>query len=352
MKKKVLAALLTAAMVLTLAGCGSGSSTGTSSTDEGASEEEASAETSEEDKSEEADDSSASSGDEKDITIALLPKTLSNPYFVAMQDYAEKEAEELSKDGVKVTIEASAPPTEDDINQQLSMFEDYLEKGVDGIIICPCGTAEVVDYIKEANEKDVPVITIDTDADEGAEVAAFIGTNNYDGGKLAGEWTAENIDGEVAIITGMLGNQCHTDRTNGFEDGIEGADNVELVGDVQPCNGDQGTAMSIAENLLSTYPNLQCIYVTNDTGALGAAAAVEAAGRDVKVIGFDGSPDGAQSILDGGMTITIAQTPGIMAQEAVKAMVELLEDGTQPESQYTACEVVDESNAEDYLEWH
>lgn len=81
---------------------------------------------------------------------------------------------------------------------------------------------------------------------------------------LAGEWTAANVNGQVAVITGTLGNQCHTDRTNGYLDGLKGASNIELVGDVQPCNGDQGTAMSIAENLLTAYPDLQCIYVTSD----------------------------------------------------------------------------------------
>ena len=183
----------------------------------------------------------------------------------------------------------------------------------------------------------------------------FIGTNNYDGGYLAGEWTAENVEGEVAIITGMLGNQCHTDRTNGYLDGVKAATDagtVTLVGEVQPCNGDQGTAMGIAENLLTAYPNLKCIYVTNDTGALGAAAAVKAAGRDVKVIGFDGSPDGAQSIVKGEMTATVAQTPGVMAKEGVSALYNLIVNGTAPEDMYTACAMVTAENASDYLNWH
>lgn len=288
----------------------------------------------------------------KTITLALLPKTLSNPYFVAMQDFAEKAAEQLSTDDLKVEIVTSAPPSEDGVNEQITMFESYLEKGVDGVLIVPCGTAEVVQTIQKANAKDVPVICLDTDADEGAEVTAFIGTNNYDGGVLAGQWTAENVNGEVAVITGTLGNQCHTDRTNGYLDGIGDAANIQLVGDVQPCNGDQGTAMSIAENLLAAYPNLQCIYVTSDTGALGAATAVQATGRDVKVIGFDGSPNGAQSILDGGITATVAQTPGLMAEEGVKALVALLTDGTKAEDQYTACSMVTIDNANDYLQWH
>ena len=293
----------------------------------------------------------AASG-KKTVTFALLPKTLSNPYFVAMQEFAEKTAESLSNDEYKVAIVASAPPSEDGVNEQITMFESYLENGVDGVMIVPCGTAEVVDTIKKANEKNVPVICLDTNADDGADVTAFIGTNNYDGGKLAGEWTVSNINGQVAMITGTLGNQCHTDRTNGYLDGIKGASNIELVGDVQPCNGDQGTAMGIAENLLTAYPQLQCIYVTSDVGAMGAATAVKASGRDVKVIGFDGSPNGAQSILDGGMTATVAQTPGVMAEEGVKALFNLVVNGTPAEDMYTPCTMVTADNANDYLNWH
>lgn len=332
--KKGLALLLTLVLCLSLTACGGSKTAETEKTEEPAKTEE------------------SSGTEKKTLTIALLPKTLSNPYFVAMQKFAEETAAALSNDEYTVEIVCSAPPSEDGVNEQITMFESYLEKGVDGVLIVPCGTAEVVDTIKKANEKNVPVICLDTNADEGADVAAFIGTNNYDGGFLAGEWTAQNIDGQVAVITGTLGNQCHTDRTNGYMDGLNNAANIELVGDIQPCNGDQGTAMGIAENLLTAYPDLKCIYVTSDTGAMGAATAVQATGRDVKVIGFDGSPNGAQSILDGGMTATVAQTPGVMAQEGVKALYELLVNGTAPEDMYTACSMVTAENANDYLDWH
>lgn len=331
--KKCFALLLTLVLCLALASCG-----GDTSTPDGQASNDSAA----------AEDNSGT----KTLTFALLPKTLSNPYFVAMQEFAEEAAAALSNDEYTVEIVCSAPPSEDGVNEQITMFESYLESGVDGVLIVPCGTAEVVDTIKKANERNVPVICLDTDADEGAEVAAFIGTNNYDGGYLAGEWTAENIDGQVAVITGTLGNQCHTDRTNGYMDALSGASNIELVGDVQPCNGDQGTAMGIAENLLTAYPDLKCIYVTSDTGAMGAATAVQASGRDVKVIGFDGSPNGVQSILDGGMTATVAQTPGVMAQEGVNALYELLVNGVEPEDLYTPCTMVTADNASEYLEWH
>ena len=340
--RKRISIFMAALMTVALVGCGSsGSGSADASSASSASKQESAT-------SESKESGSAS----KKITIALLPKTLSNPYFVAMQKFAETTAAELSTDECTVEIVCSAPPTEDGVNEQITMFESYLSSGVDGVLIVPCGTAEVVDTIKKANDADVPVICLDTNADEGAEVAAFIGTNNYDGGVLAGQWCAENIDGEVAVITGTLGNQCHTDRTNGFTDGIADASNITLVGDVQPCNGDQGTAMGIAENLITAYPDLKCIYVTSDTGALGAAKAVAASGLDIKVIGFDGSPSGAESILDGGITASVAQTPGVMAQEGVEALYEYLVNGTAPEDMYTPCTMVTIDNAEEYLEWH
>lgn len=338
MMKKV-SLLLALALCLALAACGGNTAQPDASTDSGSDSEAVTT-------------APEASGEQKTLTFALLPKTLSNPYFVAMKNFAEQAAAELSTDECKVEIVSSAPPLEDGVNEQITMFESYLESGVDGVLIVPCGTAEVVDTIKKANEKDVPVICLDTNADEGAVVTAFIGTNNYDGGILAGEWTAENINGQVAMITGTLGNQCHTDRTNGYIDGLKNASNIEVVGDVQPCNGDQGTAMGIAENLLTAYPDLQCIYVTSDTGAMGAATAVQNSGRDVKVIGFDGSPSGAESILDGGMTASVAQTPGVMAQEGVKALYELIVNGKAAEDMYTPCSMVTADNANDYLEWH
>lgn len=194
--KRALALVLTLALCFSLAACGA-------NTDDSNPEDTTKTEES-------------ATAEKKTLTFALLPKTLSNPYFVAMQQFAEETAAALSNDEYTVEIVASAPPTEDGINEQITMFESYLEKGVDGVLIVPCGTSEVVPTIAKANEKNIPVICLDTNADEGADVAAFIGTNNYDGGYLAGEWTAENVEGEVAIITGMLGNQCHTDRTNGY----------------------------------------------------------------------------------------------------------------------------------------
>lgn len=286
----------------------------------------------------------------KQLTFALLPKTLTNPYFVAMQSFAQKECD---KYGIK--LDCTAPTDETKVEDQIAMFETELQKGVDGILIVPCGTDEIVSSIEAANKAKIPVICLDTNAN-GGDVLSFIGTDNFAGGKLAGEWVAKNIkSGTYGVITGTPGNKTHEDRQNGFLEGVKSAADMKQVGEVLPAYSDRAQGMTQAETLITAYPDLKVIYVTNDTMALGAAEAVANAGKadQVTVIGFDGSPDGAKSILEGGMDGTVAQTPGIMAQKGVDAMYEYLTKGTKPEKTvYTDTKVVTKEDAKEYLDWH
>lgn len=284
---------------------------------------------------------------EEKLTFALLPKTLTNEYFVAMKDKAQAACDAL---GVELLYDA--PTEETMINEQIGMFETMMQKGVNGILVVPNGTDEIVASVEAANAAGIPVICLDTNAN-GGEILSFIGTNNYQGGVLAGEWVADNFEGKVAIITGVPGNQCHTDRTQGFIDGIEGKDNITLAAEPVPGYCERAQGMTCAENLLVAYPDLVAIYCCNDQMAMGAGEAVKAAGLNVAVIGFDGSPDCAQGIIDGMCTASVAQAPGRMAELGVNAMYEYIVNGTVPEAIVdTGCSMVTAENAEEYLTWH
>lgn len=284
---------------------------------------------------------------EESLTFALLPKTLTNEYFVAMKDKAQAACDAL---GVELVYDA--PTEETMIQEQIAMFETMMIKGVDGIMVVPNGTDEIVESVKAANEAGIPIVTLDTNAN-GGDILAFIGTNNYEGGVLAGEWVAANFNGDVACITGVPGNQTHTDRTQGFIDGITGKDNVKLVADPVPGYCERAQGMTCAENLMTAHPDLVAIYCCNDQMAMGAGEAVKAAGKNIAVIGFDGSPDCAQGIIDGLCAGSVAQAPGMMAEMGVNALYEYITNGTQPEAiVYTGCTMVTSENAEEYLTWH
>lgn len=288
-------------------------------------------------------------GEEK-LTFALIPKTLNNPFFVAMADNAQAKADELG-----VTLEVIAPPQESDIDQQINMFESMLEKDVDGIMVVPNGTKEIVSSVERANEMGIPVVTLDTTA-EGGELLCFIGTDNYAGGQMAGEYISEIIDsGQVAMVTGTPGNLTQEERLRGCKEVLEKIDGIEIAGDAVPSYSDRAQAMSQAENLITAYPDLKVIYCVNDEIALGVSEAVQAAGKtdEIKIVGFDGAPEAAQAIIDGEITATLAQQPGRMGELGVEALYEYIVNGTQPED-FTAtdCTVADKENAEEYLEWH
>lgn len=292
----------------------------------------------------------ASAEENEKLKFALIPKTLNNPFFVAMADEAQKKADELG-----VELEVIAPPQESDIDQQINMFESMIEKKVDGIMVVPNGTKEIVSSIERANEAGIPVVTLDTTA-EGGDLLCFIGTDNYAGGKMAGEYIAELIDsGEVAMVTGTPGNLTQEERLRGCREVLEQYEEIKLAGDAVPSYSDRAQAMSQAENLITAYPDLKVIYCVNDEIALGVSEAVQTAGKtgDIFIIGFDGAPEASQAILDGKITATLAQQPGEMGKSGVEALYEYIVNDVMPE-EFTAtdCTIADSENAEDFLEWH
>lgn len=287
---------------------------------------------------------------EKKLTFALIPKTLNNPFFVAMANAAKAKADELG-----VTLEAIAPPQESDIDQQINMFEIMLEKGVDGIMIVPNGTKEIVSSIEKANAKGTPVITVDTNA-EGGEMLCFVGTDNYGGGKMAGEWIGKTIaSGKVAFMTGVPGNLTHEERLRGCRDALKEFPNMTIIGDAIPTYSERAQALSQAENVLTAHPDVKVFYCINDEIAIGVSEAVQAVNKSdsVAIVGFDGAPEASQMILDGVITATLAQQPGRMGSLSVESMYNFLTKGTKPAPVTTTdCTVVTKEIAADYLNWH
>lgn len=285
----------------------------------------------------------------KKLTFALLPKTLTNEYFVAMKDKAQAACDKLN-----VTLLFDAPTEETMINEQIAMFETMMQKGVDGILIVPNGTDEIVASVEAANKAGIPVVCLDTNAN-GGEILSFIGTNNYEGGVLAGNWVGQNFNGNVAIITGVPGNQTHTDRTQGFIDGTKEYPNIKIAAEPVPGYCERAQGMTCAENLITANPDLVAIYCTNDQMAMGAGEAVKAAGLSGKiaVIGFDGSPNAAQGVIDGLIAASVAQAPGRMAELGINALYEYIVNGEKPEAVVdTGCVMVTIENASEYLTWH
>lgn len=264
---------------------------------------------------------------EKPYRIAVLLKTLANPFWVDMQEGILEEAERL---GVEVDIFAVAQ--EGDAEEQLRLFENVIAREYDGIAFAPITPVNLIPVISKANDLGIPVVNLDervpfnTLRDRGAYVYSFVTTNNVLVGEQAAEFVIQKLGpegGKVAVIEGMAGNVSGDDRRDGFTNRIKQEANFEVVAS-QPANWDRTQALNVATNILNRHPDLKAIYACNDTMALGALRAVENLGMDVIVVGTDGIPEAIEAVKEGRLAATIAQDPAMIGKVGLRLLVRAL----------------------------
>ena len=286
-----------------------------------------------------------------DLTVAFVPKALNSPFWGQMQEAGEAEAEALG-----VNLVSLAADRETDVERQYQIIENLIQQRVDAILLAPSGSKELVPAIRKANDAGIPVLLLDTRIDEGAaasvgaEVLTYIGSDNFEGGAVAGRYLAAELAGvgEIAVIEGISGHETADQRRLGFLSGIEGSPGLRVVAS-QTANWERARAYTVAENLLQAHPDLRAVFAANDEMALGALEAIDAAGRisEIAVIGFDAIPDALANIRSGRMLGSVAQFPSEMARLGVKHAVELVRSGQIPPGEVlTRVELIDEHNVD------
>ncbi|MPN28618.1 Ribose import binding protein RbsB [bioreactor metagenome] len=131
----------------------------------------------------------------------------------------------------------------------------------------------------------------------------------------------------MILLQGIPGSSASRDRGQGFTDGISAYPNIKVVAK-QTASFDRAKALDVATNLMQANPNVKAIFAENDEMALGAIEALGAkAGKDVKVVGFDGTADGLAAIQKGTLAATIAQQPAQLGSLAVEQAKTLLDGG-------------------------
>ncbi|MGV3562364.1 MAG: substrate-binding domain-containing protein [Nocardioides sp.] len=301
------------------------------------------------------DDATAGDGGsgEEEIGVALIVKTNSNPFFVAMQEGAQDAAEEL---GVELTMAAGT--TDGDEASQITAIENAISRGDDGILITPNGPG-VNSAIEQAREAGLYVIALDTPPDPADVVDITFATDNREAGRLIGSWAAGTLDGEEAVIALLdvfddrsvsvdynrdqgflegMGIELNDPNVNGDEEptgtysGGEGGD-YQIVGN-EATNGSEDGGRTAMETLLSKNPDINVVYTINEPAAYGAYQALEAAGveEDVLIVSVDGGCAGVEYVADGTIDATAQQYPLRMAELGVEAIAELVETGEAPET--------------------
>lgn len=263
---------------------------------------------------------------------AVILKTLSNPFWVEMKKGIETEAKNSG-----VTVDIFASPSEGDLQSQLQLFEDLINKNYKGIAFAPLSSVNLVVPAARAYKKGIFLVNLDEKIDmeslkkAGASVEGFVTTDNVAVGTKGADFIIQRLGktgGKVAIIEGKAGNASGEARRLGASNAFKKAQNIQLVAS-QPADWDRSKALDVAGNILQRHPDLNAFYCANDTMALGVAQAVINAGKNnsVMIVGTDGISEAREMVENGQITATVAQNPREIGITGLRLLVDAVKTG-------------------------
>jgi ribose transport system substrate-binding protein len=259
--------------------------------------------------------------------IALIVKTLTNPFFIDMEKGARKAEAEF---GINLIVRTAAQETS--IEQQISIVNDIIEEKVDAIIITPSHSTEFIPVLKKAQDAGIVIVNIDNRIDP--EVAGemglvnmpYISVDNEEAAYRAAKHLSSKIGKptEVCIIEGIRGAENSKQRKNGILRAFKENRNINVVA-VETANWKIDDAYSVTDAVFSKYPEIGAVYCANDMMALGTVEYLKKAGRsEVLVGGFDALKEAREAIAEGRMLVTVDQQAEQQGYLGVKAALGLI----------------------------
>ncbi len=256
----------------------------------------------------------------KETKIGMVISTLNNPFFVTLKEGAEAAAKEL---GYELIILDS----QNDSAKERANVDDLIQKGVTVLMINPVDSDAAAVSVNAAKAKNIKVISVDRGVN-GAEVNCHIASDNVAGGKIAAEFILEALADKDVIkvveLQGIPGTSAARDRGEGFNSVMRSEPKVQIVAS-QAADFDRQKGLDVMTNIIQANPDFDAVFAHNDEMALGAIAALKAAGKtNVLVVGFDAIDDAVKAVENGEMAATVAQQPGLMGKLAVENAVKLI----------------------------
>ena len=277
-------------------------------------------------------------------TVALVLKTLNHPFFVDMRRGAQEAADRL---GVQLQVQAAE--REIDVEKQMQIVENLIQTGIGALCITPSGSREIVSALVKARDAKVPIIVVDTRvdakaaADAGVQTETFVGSDNYAGGRLAGEYVVKATGGKarVGILEGIPGHETGDSRLRGFREAVAATPGITIVAS-QPANWERDQGFNVFQNMLQAHADIDTVFAASDLMALGAIEAIAAAGRTgkIRVVGFDALDDAKKAIASGTMEASVAQFPYEMGKAAVEGAVKVMNGEKLPADVMVKLEMV------------
>lgn len=274
----------------------------------------------------EADDQAAGDGEEYQIT--LIPGVTGDEFYVSMECGAREAAEELGVDFDVQGASQFSPP------EQIPVLEAVIASGPDAILIAPTDVDALQGPIQAAVDAGIEVVLVDTTLSDPSIAVSQIGSDNHEGGRMAGEALAELIDeeGAVMVVNVTPGISTTDARGAGFEEAISEYPDIEFLGQEYSDN-EPSRAAEIVSATLAAEPELNGIFGANLFSAEGAATGIRQEGRDdVSIVGFDAGPAQIEQLREGLVQALIVQQPLEIGRQGIEQAVAALEgEPTQAE---------------------
>ena len=289
---------------------------------------------------------SPGAGTESPFEIAVIPKGTTHEFWKSIHAGAQQAASETG-----VEILWKGPQKEDDRSQQITVVEDFISRGVDGIVLAPLDDRALMRPVRDAVRENIPVVVIDS-ALQGEDFISFVATDNYKGGVLAGKKMGELLQGrgDIIMIRYQAGSASTMKREAGFFDTVKQEfPRINFLVEDQYAGSTTETAYQLAENLLNRFPEVHGIFCPNESSTFGTLRALQEAGKAGKIvfIGFDSSPKLVQGLRDGHIRGLVLQDPVKMGYLGVRQMVSYLRGQPVEKRIDTGVYMVTRENMED-----
>ena len=274
--------------------------------------------------------------------IAIITPSHDNPFFKAEADAANQQAKKMGYDTLVLIHN-------DDANKQNELFDIAIARKAKAIILDNAGSEASISAVDKAKKAGIPSFLIDREINATGIAVSQIVSNNYQGAQLGGQEFLKLMKSKGNYVE-LLGREADINagvRSKGYHDILDRATGMKMVAQ-QSANWSQPEAFKIMESILQAHPDIKGVISGNDTMAMGAWAALQAAKRsDVIVVGFDGSNDVRDSIKAGGIKATVLQPAFRQAQLAVEQADTFLKTGKTglPEKQLMDCVLINARNA-------
>ncbi len=296
---------------------------------------------------------SPDNGADKKFKVGVVIRDNKSPFQAAIKQGIETAAKEYPQ------VEFDIRDGQTDVSVQTNIIETFITQKKDLIIAIPAQLDALVPVVKKANAENIPVMTVNNQLGEGAEVLTYVGADDYKGGQVQGELVKDMLNGKgnIVLIQGVLGTSPQVLRQKGMEDYLkENAPDIKIIAAMNN-DWDNAKSITVVQNFLTRFPKGQIdgIVVQGPYDAIAAADACKAAGRTElvgKVIGFDMPKEVLEAIGNGTLFGTVNQDPAVQGTLAVKTASDYLsgkikKEDIEPET-WTDLPKVNNSNYKDF----